>query len=235
MTSHVAARRVFGILVASSIMLLLAGTAFADTAVGDYQRLRIQLDPNQSGCATAGSTAQWVTGNDAPGDTNSKLFAVHVGTGGCVIAYSTASYGKSISVADQKNLSYEFANEPTLGAGEFYLAVEFNNGDVAYLDPYYCHHDIAVTGGAWQRSDFTGFTSNCGFYVTGATGGFYEADGTSSAWAVYAAAHPDQQVVHRYMVFSFGDHQLDRISLGAGKMYTRSNRYAVSCTTEASC
>jgi hypothetical protein len=219
--------------------LIYTSTAFADVAVSKNQKLRIQVDPTQSGCATSGSTAGWVAGSDSPSDTNSRLLSVHVGTGGCVVLFSKASYNKTLPASSVKNLSYEYRNEGTaIGAGQFYLAVEFLNGDVAYLDPAYCSHPVTVSGGTWLRSDFTGFTSDCGFYVsdTSTSGStFYSADGTNSAWDVYVAANPHAQVVHRYMVFSFGDHQLDLISLGTGWMFTRSNGSAVQCTSEGSC
>jgi hypothetical protein len=218
-------------------MAVMAVAASADTTVTATQRLHVQIDPNQSGCLTAGSTAAWVTGNDAPGDTNSKLFDVNVGSGGCVVAYSNQSYQRRTAVGNQKNLSYDVSTSSSgiTGAGQFYMAIEFGNGDVAYLDPFYCHNPIAVSSGSWDRSDFTGATANCAFYVTGSTGDLYTATGTMSAWSVYATANPTQEVVHRYMVFSFSHNQIDRLSLGVGKMYTRGNNVAVSCTTEASC
>jgi hypothetical protein len=133
------------------------------------------------------------------------------------------------------------------------MVAQFGNGDAAFLDPFNCQHPIA-TAPAWQRSDFTGFTSNCSFNVAGSntTGGFADAactnpvvppgadhyfcaGGGTSAWRHYVVDNPGTNVVHRYMVFSFGDHNMDRISLGAGKMYTRGNFVAVNCTTEGSC
>jgi hypothetical protein len=231
-----------------------AVSASADTTVTNWQKLRIQVDPSQSGCnATAGSSAGWVTGTDSPLDSNSRFLSIHVGSPtGCVVLYSNASVNKNLPAANQKNLSYEFRG-PINGLGEFYMGVQFNNGDIAFLDPYNCHHDIA-TAPTWQRSDFTGFTTDCSFNVDGPNtdGGFEDAgcltpalpgdttryfcaDGTHSAWANYVAANSNTNVIQRYMVFSFDDWAVDRISLGVGKMYTKGNGVAVSCTSEASC
>jgi hypothetical protein len=247
-------------LLAACAVMLVAMTAVAaasaDTTVTSYQRLRIQIDPSQSGCnPSAGSSAGWITGTDSPLDSNSRFLAINVGTPtGCVILYSNASFNKVISSANQKNLSYEFNTSSVTGAGQFYLAAQFGNGDIAYLDPYYCQHPIASQP-SWSRSDFTGFKTDCAFNVNGSntSGGFEDtactipavpgdterwfcADGTNSAWANYVAANPDTTVVHRYMVFSgAGSYHLDRISLGAGKMYTRGSSVAKSCTTESSC
>jgi hypothetical protein len=245
-------RLILMLLACFCLIAAAASVAVADTAVSNAQKLRIQVDPNASGCATAESSASWVTGTDSPLDSNSRYLAVHVGTGGCVILYSNASLRRSIAASNQKNLSYE-RNGSVTGLGQFYMVAQFGNGDVAFLDPYNCHHNIA-TAPAWQRTDITGFRSNCAFNVSGpnTTGGFTDftcttpgpntqgdryfcADGTNTAWANYVAANPGTNVIQRYMVFSFQDHQMDRISLGVGKMYTRGNNVAVSCTTEASC
>jgi hypothetical protein len=237
------------------LMIATTATASADTTVTNWQKLRIQIDPSQSGCnATAGSSAGWVSGTDSPLDSNSRFLAIHIESGGCVILYSNASFNKTIAATNQKNLSYEYNTASVTGAGQFYMAAQFSNGDIAFLDPYYCHHTIA-SAPSWSRSDFTGFTSDCAFAVSGSNtnGGyadpactvpavlatdprFFCADGTNSAWANYVAANPNTSVVHRYMVFSGpGDYKVDRISLGVGKMYTRGSFVAQSCTTEASC
>ena len=67
------------------------------------------------------------------------------------------------------------------------MNVFFSNGDVAFLDSSVCNKPIASSGGTWLRSDFTGFKTGCSFSVVGDTAGTYAADGTHSAWAVYAA------------------------------------------------
>jgi len=240
---------------AVALLMVTATTAAADTTVSNWQRLRIQIDPAESGCnATAGSSAGWVTGTDSPLDSNSRYLAIDVESGGCVILYSNASFNQKPAASNVKNLSYEYNTASVTGAGQFYMAAQFGSGDIAFLDPYYCHHPIA-SAPSWSRSDFTGFTSNCAFNVSGSNtdGGFADpactipavsgtdprffcADGTHSAWANYVAANPNTTVVHRYMVFSTPDnYKLDRISLGTGKMFTRGSYVAQNCTTESSC
>ena len=95
---------------------------------------------------------------------------------------------------------------------------------------------MAATSGAWARADFTRFHDNCSFFVTGATGGQYSAEAGRSAWRVYTDAHPDQVVEQAYLVGDeTGVYRIDRLSLGAGVMYTSGNRVGKRCTTEASC
>ena len=123
------------------------------------------------------------------------------------------------------------------------MNVFFSNGDVAFLNSLNCTHPIASSGGTWLRSDFTGFTSNCSLDVVGETAGTYAADGTHSAWQVYATQWPDQVVTIRHLLVDSGaapatgvsTYYFDRISLGAGKMYTWGATRAVSCPTENLC
>jgi hypothetical protein len=64
----------------------------------------------------------------------------------------------------------------------------------------------------------------------------YAADGTSTAWQVYVAAHPDADVTQTFVVLDEeGTYNLDRISLGTGEMYQTAFGSAKRCTTESSC
>ena len=85
-------------------------------------------------------------------------------------------------------------------------------------------------------ADFTRFKTNCSFWVAGDRGQ-YAADGNRSAWRVYTDAHPDQIVEQAYLVADEpGGYRIDRLSLGAGAMYTAGNTVGKVCTTdEASC
>jgi len=229
--------------IAGVVLFTTAGSALADSSVTPWYKGRIFT----SGAATA----TWVNAPDSPSDTNRRAFQVVIpadGMNGCENVtgpnycyagfYTNASIGKVIDVGAQKNLSFEFsASNPTNATSR--ISVQFNNGDVAYLDPVTCTKNIAVSGGAWKRADFTGFKTDCSFTVSGETGGLYAADGTRSAWKVYADAHPDQSVVQRYLVVDAsaagGVYRFDRISLGVAKMYTANHGVAVNCTTESSC
>jgi hypothetical protein len=226
-------RLILALVVATCMLAFAASSAFA--TLGSYQKGRFQV----GGVATE----KWVTTSDSPSDPNSRALQITTPSPDGVsyaAFFSTASTHKVLTVQNQYNLSFEFA-EANPDFVDQRISVQFQNGDVAYLDVRYCNNLIAVSGGTWGRADFTGQDAingaSCGFYVTGATGGFYAATATQSAWDVYAAANPNQVVVQRYLVVDFGPgtYLFDRISLGVGKMYTQGNFTAQACTTEASC
>ncbi|HYX85875.1 MAG TPA: hypothetical protein VE777_12960 [Gaiellales bacterium] len=133
-----------------------------------------------------------------------------------------------------KNLSFEFDESQHVGAGAPRISVEFAGGDIAYLSAFYCNHPLASSGNTWGRADFTRFVTNCAIWDN--NGVEYSADGTETAWQKYVDAHPDADVTEAFVVLDEeGTYNLDRISLGAGKMYTRDFGAAKSCTTESSC
>ena len=182
----------------------------------------------------AGSHVWNVKGGDSPHDTNTKALRLHVGdpsAGGYVVAYSKRSIHIATDAEAVKNLSFEFKATGYVGAGSPRISVEFQNGDVAYLSASYCNHTI---GSDWSRADFTRFKTDCSIWVAGVQ---YEADGTRSAWRVYTDANPDQMVEQAYLVGDeTGTSRIDRLSLGAGAMYTAGNTVGKVCTTnEASC
>ena len=182
----------------------------------------------------AGSHVWNVKGGDSPHDTNTKALRLHVvdpSTGGYVVAYSKRSIHIATDAEAVANLSFEYKQTTHVGAGAPRISVEFQNGDVAYLSASYCDHAI---GSDWGRADFTRFKTDCSIWVAGVQ---YEADGTRSAWRVYTDAHPDQIVEQAYLVADeSGRYRIDRLSLGAGAMYTAGNTVGKVCTTdEASC
>ena len=181
----------------------------------------------------AGSHVWNVKGDDSPHDTNLKALRLHVGdpsTGGYVVAYSKRSIHIATDAEAVKNLSFEFKATGYVGAGSPRISVEFQNGDVAYLSASYCNHTI---GSDWSRADFTRFKTDCSIWVAGVQ---YEADGTRSAWRVYTDANPDQMVEQAYLVGDeTGTTRIDRLSLGAGVMYTNGNKVGTFCLTEAAC
>ncbi len=185
----------------------------------------------------SGSHVWTVKGGDSPHDTNTKALRLHVGdptTGGYAVAYSKRSIHIATDAEAVTNLSFEYKQTTHVGAGAPRISVEFQNGDVAYLAAFYCDHPI---GSDWGRADFTRFKTNCSFFVSGDTAGQYAADGNRSAWRVYTDAHPDQIVEQAYLVADEpGGYRIDRLSLGAGAMYTAGNTVGKVCTTdEASC
>jgi hypothetical protein len=181
----------------------------------------------------SGSHVWNVKGGDSPHDTNTKALRLHVGdpsTGGYVVAYSNRSIHIATDAEAVKNLSFEFKATGYVGAGSPRISVEFQNGDVAYLSASYCNHTI---GSDWSRADFTRFKTDCSIWVAGVQ---YEADGTRSAWRVYTDANPDQMVEQAYLVGDeTGTTRIDRLSLGAGVMYTNGNKVGTFCPTEAAC
>jgi hypothetical protein len=187
----------------------------------------------------AGEHAWNTSGGDSPNDTNAKSLRLIVGdpsAGEYVAAYSKRSSDIATDANAVKNLSFEFKESAHVGAGAPRISVQFQNGDVAYLSAFYCNQPMAVTGDKWGRADFTRFMSDCSFFVTGDTAGQYAADGSRSAWQVYTDAHPDQIVEQAYLVADeTGGYHIDRLSLGAGVMYTSGNQVGKLCTTEASC
>lgn len=227
-------------------MLMFVATA-GGAVVGKFQRMRFET--------SNGATLRWVTtANDSPTDANQRALKLvlrpnapgcsdqHLGACSFGRAFSNASNNRRTPVADQMNLSWDFAASNPVTASER-MNVFFVNGDVAFLNSVLCSHPIASSGGTWLRSDFTGFKNNCEIDVVGDTGGTYTANGTDSAWAVYVALHPNQVVTIRHLLVDSGaapaegvsKYRFDRISLGAGKMYTSSATTAVSCPTESVC
>jgi hypothetical protein len=235
-------KRILGILSVTVLaMLVFAAVASAEPKVGSSQRLRVQVDPNPSGCLTADSTAGWVVGQDAPGDENNRLFQTNVGVGGCVLLFSNASFNRHTAASAQRNLSLDIT-PASIALGLNYMVAEVstdeNNStteDTLFLDPADCNHDV---NGTWHRADFTGYKGDatCTIVVNSPETATYSSDATHSAFANYAAANPGAIVIHRYVVIAkTGDSRFDRIALGAGKLYDSSNTRARNCTSEASC
>jgi hypothetical protein len=223
-------------------MLVFAAVASAEPKVDSSQRLRVQVDPTQSGCASVDSLAGWVTGQDSPSDANQHLFHTNVGPGGgCVLLYSNASFNRHVAVGNQKNISIQLRST-SVALGLNYMVAEVSTDgdnttteDTLFLDPFYCNHPV---NGTWVRADFTGFTGNntCTIVVDSPETARYSSDADHSAFQNYALAHPGALVIHKYVVIANpGDSRFDRIALGATKMYDNDSSHAVSCTTEASC
>jgi len=237
-------KRLVAALVVALGMLTFAAVASAEPKVDSSQRLRVQIDPNQSGCNSVDSLAGWVTGQDSPSDSNQRLFHTNVGTGGgCVLLFSNASFNRHVAVGNQKNISMQLRTT-SVALGENYMVAEVstdgNNNtteDTLFLDPADCNHPVASST-TWVRADFTGFSgdSSCTIVVDSPPSAMYSSDADHSAFQNYALDHLGAVVIHKYVVIANpGDSRFDRIALGAGKMYDNDSSHAVSCTTEASC
>jgi hypothetical protein len=215
-----------------SLLLVTGGAANAEgngVPVGPNNKLRVEAlngtTNMHSDCSTIGFKG---VASDSPIDTNSRAFVTHVCNGDYTDAYTNKSIALSKPVADVKNLSWD-ERADTTGAGAPRISVIFVNGDVAYLASSTCSRPFAVDS-SWARADFTGGKHDCSFTVSGDTAGTYAADGTNSAWAVYAAANPDQVVIETFLIFDEpGDYTLDRIALGTNHLYNFRSTYAVPC------
>ena len=223
-------------------MLAFAAVASAEPKVDSSQQLRVQIDPNQSGCNSVDSLAGWVTGQDSPNDSNQHMFHTDVGTPvGCVLLFSNASINRHVAVSKQKNISIQLRST-SVSLGLNYMVAEVstdaNNAtteDTLFLDPADCNHPVNAN---WVRADFTGFTGDdsCKIVVNSPETAEYTSDADHSAFQNYALDHPGALVIHKYVVIAkAGDSRFDRISLGASKMYDNDSTHAVNCTTEASC
>lgn len=223
---------------ALALLLALAATAAAEHTVGKQQRLRTEV-------GTRGlDHAKWTRGGDSPGDGNHRRLHAVVGHDedttdtqySYLSFYSRASLALNESAGSVTNLSFEFSENGHVGAGAPRISVEVSNGDILYLAGFYCNHPTSNSN--WGRADFTGFTTDC--IIWDNHGNQFAADGTRTAWQVYVDSHaadPDPLVVNRtYVVLDEeGTYNLDKISLGAGRMYISHFNKAKRCTTEASC
>ncbi len=229
-------RITLGAALVAALVLTAVTAASADVKVGARHQLRIQI-------GTRGlDTAKWTKGIDSPNDTNSRRLHAVVGHDSepgdnqfsFLAFFSRASEDIGTALPGVRNLSFEFSESNHLGAGAPRISVLLAGGDVLFLSAFYCNHPMASTGGAWGRADFTRFVTDCAFFDS--SGNEYSADGTNTAWQVYAQGHPDADVTQTFVVLDEeGTYNLDRISLGAGDMYTTGFGSAKHCTTESSC
>ena len=237
-------KRLVAALVVALGMLTFAAVASAEPKVDSSQRLRVQIDPNQSGCNSVDSLAGWVTGQDSPSDSNQRLFHTNVGTGGgCVLLFSNASFNRHVAAGNQKNISIQLTSA-SVSLGLNYMVAEIstdgNNSTTEhflFLDPADCNHPVGSST-TWVRADFTGYKGDdtCTIVEDSPPSATYSSDATHSAFQNFAIANPEAVVVSKYVVIAkSGDSRFDRIALGAGKMYDNDSSHAVSCTTEASC
>ncbi|HET7172130.1 MAG TPA: hypothetical protein VFI18_10870 [Gaiellales bacterium] len=217
-----------------ALVLALAATAAAESTVGKQQRLRTEIGTRHL------DHAKWAHGSDSPGDGNHRRLHALVGhdedttdTNYSYLAfYSRASLALNEPASSVTNLSFEFDENNHVGAGAPRISVELENGDVLYLAAFYCNHPTINPN--WGRADFTAFTNNCAIWDS--HGIEYPADGISTAWQVYLAAHPGVQVDQAFLVLDEeGKYNLDRVSLGADRMYISHFNRAKHCASEAAC
>jgi hypothetical protein len=214
-------------LVSVGACALLAG-ALGGRAIGYYRYNPDRLRMVPSGAAEAG----WTSGPDSPLDGHRMLYA-HGSQGLDLVTYrdgaSAAAYNghwltvpdhgaTSIRVGDIRNLSFDFLNPlggGYVGAKGPQETIVLSDGDEVALAAEGC--ELMIKGSkTWSRADFTGFTGKgCAFY--GPDGTLYASDGTHSAWALFAAAHPLLSVDSGYVEVDTNTHgvraRIDRIAM----------------------
>jgi hypothetical protein len=91
-------------------------------------------------------------GQDAPGDENHRLFQTNVGSLGCVLLFSNASFNRHTAASAQRNLSLDITPS-SIALGLNYMVAEVstdgNNSttdDMLFLDPADCDHNV---NGTW--------------------------------------------------------------------------------------
>jgi hypothetical protein len=207
-----------------------------------------------------GASASWQTGNDSPADgPNNQFVSLTTDFSNYPTdwGYSYATNGntginkKGVAVGNVRNLSFDFENDNPgngyVGAGSPRISVGIDiAGDhgidgYAYLSAGYCNTPYASPDDDWSRADFTGQTAaGCTIIFSDQTDpnnpvlSSYASSGTSSAWAVFATAHPSYIARSAFVVLDEqGTAHLDRIAIH-NKMFTAKNK-TVNCPTENDC
>ncbi len=252
--------KVVGILAAATALVAVAGGAVAEgngqpvKLAGNIMHSRATTTDTASGDQTPSLCSQnrWLnarqttTAGDSPLDTNHRALFVTVCESNPPVSSEDADAytGTSLHVdktADHvQNLSYDYNADPQyLKGGAPRISVDFQSGDVAFLDGSTCNRQIGTSN--WSRADFTGFigikgdgtTPVCSFHVTSGGGTIdtvYSSDKRRSAWQSFANQHPEEVVIDTFMEFDVeGSYRVDRISLGTDRLYNYADDYAVNC------
>jgi hypothetical protein len=197
-----------------ALMLLMAGTAFADNPR--------PMRGDVMGATPDTYNASWVTGISADGGTKGQSIILgDNSTDASDFAYYSFREWWDQDLADVTKIRASFmAADGTVNSGgspRFSLEIDPNgDGDVSldytviYLDPAHC--GVLQTNG-WTYSDFTGAETNCTIYDS--TGASYTSDIDGTAWSKVVAAYPDAKVWFLYVIqdASVGANYVDRIML----------------------
>jgi hypothetical protein len=230
-------------------LLLVAGTASATDNNNCTERRALKFFSQD----TAGIL--WQSGRqDSPLDANGSRVMVTVLHQDGVFPYDyagafgecTGIIGKTINQV--RNLSFDFMNASRpvshpvhIGAGAPRYSVDLDtDGDniydgSAYLAASYCEA-VHPEDPAWSRADFTGrVIAGCSLQFGADT---YTSDGASSAWALFAAAHPTYKVLDAYLVMDEdGTAFVDRLAFH-NRMFQSSGSGTAAvkaCASEAVC
>jgi len=233
----------------ATALLLVAGAAGATDNNNCSQKRPLKFFSQD----TAGIL--WQSGRqDSPLDPNGSRVLVHVLHQDGEFPYDYAgAYGECTGIVGKtlgqvRNLSFDFMNTSRpvshpvhVGAGAPRYSVDLDtNGDgsydtSAYLAAYHCEA-VLVEDPAWSRADFTGrVAAGCSIFVGAEQ---FTSDGTSSAWALFAAAHPTWKVLDAYLVMDEdGTAFVDRLAFH-NRMFQSSGSGSAAvkaCGSEAVC
>lgn len=221
------------ILVVGAVLCMAAATASAALADGQLMGANNVLQKEVGGSASVG----WQAGSDSRFDQNHRRLHAVVPDGGYFAVYTQRSITMTKPLLNVQNLSFEFAEGQHVGAGAPRISVVLDDGTVLYLSAFYCNQNVGAAAGqtaVWGRADFTRDLTDCSIFDS--TGAEYSADGSRTALEVYDAAHPSAVVTEAFLVGDeAGKYNLDRVSLGTGRMYVRSFHSAVLCRSEGAC
>jgi hypothetical protein len=160
-------------------------------------------------------------------------------------AYTDCSGIEGLTLGQVRNLSFDFMNETGnpfvhIGAGAPRYSVDLDkDGDgfydvSAFLAAYYCPA-VLPEDIRWSRADFTGRTlAGCTIFVDGET---FVSNGTTSAWGLFAAAHPTYKVMAAYLLMDeAGTVFVDRLAFHS-LMFTGGSGSGITknCPSESSC
>lgn len=192
--------------------LIGTGVAQASTASGSTS-LRVTA-------SDTGSVSVQRNVADSPADANTTRvkLAVAEQTGDDYVVLSPAGRTNVRGpVEAARQLRFDVKTTNYVGAGAPRISVEVDTdadgqADVnAFLSAAHCQQQIGTSD--WAVADFNTTATGCSIYAT--DGGPYSSDGTHSAWAAFAAAHPGARVLSAYVVMDeVGQSFIDRIAIG---------------------
>jgi hypothetical protein len=236
---------------AVAMVFALSGVAQAAPHFTKADRLLFFFGDKGSTKWQSGKDDQGIFVDDSPLDSNHSRLKLSVPeqTGNDY----TGVYAKNTGLGGQlvgnvRNLSFDYLDPSGggyagAGAPRFSVPIDENGNGTpegyAFMAGSECTQPIPSSD--WDRADFTGRTSaGCDMYYLGLP---YSSNGTMSAWAVFAAAHPTFKIgtVSNGVAFVIQDELgasfIDRVAF-QNRMYQKggwSNQSIILCPSESSC
>jgi hypothetical protein len=236
-------------MVVGGVAILMCAVALPANAAN---KARLKFSKVTVGAGTA--SVGWETNAadspaDGPNGQRIKLTVAYNGVYPTDYAYDLAFANKTgistagVSVANIRNLSFDFMNDSPgtgyegAGSPRISVGVDLTGGSAIdvylYLSAVYCDVPFSSPDDDWSRADFTGETALNACTIWDNVGS-YSSNGTQSAWAVYAAAHPAGIVRTAYVVMDeTGTAYLDRLAFQNHMFSTK--KTIANCPLESSC